>query len=478
MKKKLVLPILLAGTFTLTACSHAEAPDDRPVHITMWHYYNGAQKDQFDKLVQEFNDTVGVDQKIIVETLSKGSVTELQDAVYESMDGKTGSDPLPNLCSSYADTAYDLYKRNLIADFRPFLTDEEYESYVPGYVEEGDFGTDASMMIFPVAKSTEVLTLNRTAWEPFAAETGASLEDLSSWEGLAKTARMYYEWTDAQTEEPNDGKAFFGRDSFANYMLIGSHQLGHAIYESNQGTIKADADEETMRRLWDNYYVPYIHGYYLAEGQFRSDDLKTGRIVAYAGSTSGAAYTPDQVTYDDGNTEEITCSILPLPHFEGTEEIAVQQGAGAVMFDSDEKTEKAAVTFLKWLSDDSQNIRFSAASGYLPVKKSANDMEQIEACLKEQGEELSPKLSAMLNTAIPQVNQYGLYTAKPFDHAYDARKVIDMTMPEVAAQNRAQVQALLDQGVSLEEAAAQYDTDEIFKQWYDDTESQLANLAE
>ena len=51
-------------------------------------------------------------------------------------------------------------------------------------------------------------------------------------------------------------------------------------------------------------------------------------------------------------------------------------------------------------------------------------------------------------------------------------------MPEVAAQNRAQVQALLDQGVSLEEAAAQYDTDEIFKQWYDDTESQLANLAE
>ena len=72
----------------------------------MWHYYNGAQKDQFDKLVQEFNDTVGVDQKIIVETLSKGSVTELQDAVYESIDGKTGSDPLPNLCSSESDCGF------------------------------------------------------------------------------------------------------------------------------------------------------------------------------------------------------------------------------------------------------------------------------------------------------------------------------------------------------------------------------------
>ena len=478
MKKHVILPILLAGTFALTACSHAEAPDDRPVHITMWHYYNGAQKDQFDKLVQEFNDTVGVDQKIIVETTSKGSVGELQDAVYSSMDGKTGSDPLPDLCSSYADTAYDLYKKDLIVDYKPFLTDEEYDSYVSGYLEEGNFGADASMMIFPVAKSTEVLTINMTAWEPFAEATGASLENLSTWEGLAETAKAYYEWTDAKTEEPNDGQAFFGRDSFANYMLIGSHQLGNTIYESDNGAMKINADKETMRRLWDNYYVPYISGYYLEEGKFRSDDLKTGRIVAYAGSSSGAAYTPDQVTYDDGSVEDITCQMLPLPNFEDTGACAVQQGAGVVMFKSDEKTEKAAVTFLKWLTEDSQNIQLSAASGYLPVKKSANDMEQITGYLREEGLELSQKLEAMLDTAIPQVNQYELYTAKPFDHANDARKVIDTTMPDAAKANREQIQALLADGVSLEDAVAQFDTDEMFEQWCEDTEKRLEQLAD
>ena len=254
MKRTVVLPVLLAGTFALAACSRAEAPDDRPVHITMWNYYNGEQKEQFDQLVQEFNDTVGVDEKIIVETTSKGSVTELQDAVYASMDGKTGSDPLPDLCSAYADTAYDLYKKDLIVNYKPFLTDEEYDSYVSGYVEEGNFGGEDSMMIFPVAKSSEVLTVNMTAWEPFAEETGASLEELSTWEGLAKTAKAYYEWTDAKTEQPGDGQAFFGRDSFANYMLIGSHQLGHAVYAGDQGTMKTDFDKETMRRLWDNYY--------------------------------------------------------------------------------------------------------------------------------------------------------------------------------------------------------------------------------
>ncbi len=106
--------------------------------------------------------------------------------------------------------------------------------------------------------------------------------------------------------------------------------------------MKTDFDKETMRRLWDNYYEPYIRGYYLEEGKFRSDDLKTGRIIAYAGSTSGAAYTPEQVTYDDGTTQEITCSMLPLPNFEGTDACAVQQGAGVVMFGSDEKTEKSS----------------------------------------------------------------------------------------------------------------------------------------
>ena len=164
----------------LTACSGAEkVKSNTPVQITMWNYYNGAQKEEMDRLVQEFNDTVGLKQKIVVESVSKGSVSELEDAVRDSTDGKTGSDPLPDFCSAYADAAYDLWKKDKISDFRPYLTDEEYDSYISGYLEEGNFGTNAAMIVFPVAKSTEVLTLNSTAWEPFASETGASLEELS-----------------------------------------------------------------------------------------------------------------------------------------------------------------------------------------------------------------------------------------------------------------------------------------------------------
>ena len=125
----------LLGTAVLTACSGAEkVKSNTPVQITMWNYYNGAQKEEMDRLVQEFNDTVGLKQKIVVESVSKGSVSELEDAVRDSTDGKTGSDPLPDFCSAYADAAYDLWKKDKISDFRPYLTDEEYDSYISGYL--------------------------------------------------------------------------------------------------------------------------------------------------------------------------------------------------------------------------------------------------------------------------------------------------------------------------------------------------------
>lgn len=476
MKKIVIFPILLSTAFALSACSQAEVQDNRPVNITMWNYYNGAQKEEFDALVQEFNDTVGAEDKIIVESISKGSVTDLENSISESVDGKTGSTPLPNLAAAYADTAFGLYKKGLLVDFRPYLTDEEYDSYIPGYMEEGYFGEEGSLMIFPIAKSTEILVLNETAWEPFSKACGITEDQLSTWEGLAEVAKAYYEWTDAKTEEPNDGDAFFGRDSFANYMLIGSYQLGHEIYTNVDGRISIDTDRDTMRRLWDNYYVPYISGYYLEDGKFRSDDLKTGRIISYVGSTSGAAYTPEQVTFDDGHTEAITCKMLALPNFEGTEPCAVQQGAGTIMFSSNERTQSAAVTFLKWLTEKEQNIRFSAASGYMPVTKAANDMDAIRSYFQENGKTLNPKLEAMLDTAIPQVQSYTLHTAAPSDGAYQARKIIKSTLPAVAIENRSHVQELLSEGISLKDAVAQYNTDENFEQWYHDTTSQLENL--
>lgn len=47
-------------------------------------------------------------------------------------------------------------------------------------------------LFLPVAKSTEVMFINKTAFDRFAKETGAKMEDLETWEGLFRNGRTIY----------------------------------------------------------------------------------------------------------------------------------------------------------------------------------------------------------------------------------------------------------------------------------------------
>ena len=59
------------------------------------------------------------------------------------------------------------------------------------------------------------------------------------------------------------------------------------------GEMTLQLDRKIMRKLWDCYYVPTVKGYFGSFGRFRSDDAKTGDIIALVGSTAGTTYFPD-----------------------------------------------------------------------------------------------------------------------------------------------------------------------------------------
>ena len=79
-----------------------------PTTLTGWDYYNGAQQASFDSLVSEFNSTVGKEKGIYVKSKTQGSVAELEQAVADSAAGEVGAAEMPNVFSSYADTAYSV----------------------------------------------------------------------------------------------------------------------------------------------------------------------------------------------------------------------------------------------------------------------------------------------------------------------------------------------------------------------------------
>ena len=93
----------------------------------------------------------------------------------------------------------------------------------------------------------------------------------------------------------------------------------------------------------DNYYVPYVKGFFASSGRFRSDDMKTGNVLAFVGSSAGCTFFPDHVTNGDGDSYDIEVKTYQAPKFEGGADYAVQQGAGMVIINkSDAQVEAAA----------------------------------------------------------------------------------------------------------------------------------------
>lgn len=448
----------------LTGCSRDPDASVRldpknPVTVEIWHYYNGPQKTAFDDLVSQFNEGPGREQGVVVEAFSQGNVNELIQKVIDAADQKVGAGEIPDIFAAYADTAYQLDQKGLVASLDQYLTQEEINAYVTGYITEGRLDEEENLKIFPIAKSTEVFMLNKTDWDKFAGETGASLEDLSTIEGVTATARRYYEWS--------DGHAFFGRDAVANYMIIGSRQLGKEIFSVSGGRVIIQDDKEIVRKLWDNLYVPHVQGWFAANGKFRSDDVKTGDIIALVGSTSGSAYFPNEVNVSDTESYPIESLVMAAPCFENGEKFAVQQGAGMVVTKSDEKTEYGAVTFLKWFTDAQRNLDFSISSGYLPVKKEANTQEILAQALeKESAVSYAEHLKKTLPVAMDMVREYTMYTNKAFAGGTDARKVLENSMMDKMKEDLAAVEKLVAGGMSRKEAAASFVTDENFETWY------------
>ena len=209
-KKMGIFCLAVVMALGLSGCGDKGPLDPKdPVSLTVWHYYNGSQQAAFDALVEEFNDTVGREKGIYVEGFSQGSVSDLETAVRDSVAGKVGADAMPDIFSSYADTAYEVEQAGALADLSGYLDEKELEQYVDSYIEEGRIAADGSLRIFPTAKSTEIMMINKTDWDKFADATGASLEDLATMEGITAVAQAYYEWTDGLTPDiPGDGKAF------------------------------------------------------------------------------------------------------------------------------------------------------------------------------------------------------------------------------------------------------------------------------
>lgn len=446
MKRRLaiLLACLLIPGLTLTACERAGLPrlgPQKPRTVTLWTYYNGEQKKAFDALVDDFNATEGLEMGIVVQPHAMAGIDALNEAIQASAQKEPGSALLPNMLFAYGDTAYDLAQQGLIQDFDRYLSPGEMDTFVPDFLEEGKILDDGKLYILPAAKSTEVLVLNKTALDTFfqsivgdSRYRQVGYGHFATWEGIEQAAQVYYRWTE---DELGYGKAFFGLDSVANFVISSFRQLGDEVTAVKNGQGVVALRSPAMRRVWDMYYGNRVKGTFAAYGRYRSDDLKTGDVVAFLGSSASGAYLPTEVIGEDGLPHPAEMMVLPMPVFEGGTPCAIQQGAGLVLMKAEAEQEYASAMFARWFTQAQRNRDFAVASSYMPVRKEA------AAALSAQ-----EKVAALpaVRVSIDQVNTYDMYTPKPFVGAYTARTVLESLKNEVD-NAKEQIEADIKDGI-------------------------------
>lgn len=474
-----------------TACGGGQSPTDstapiassvldpkNPVTITLWHYYVGENQQAIEAAVAEFNQTEGIEKGVIVEAVAKGSIAELEEAVTNSAKGIIGAEVMPDIFSSYPDKAMEIDELGKVCDLNAYFTTDEKNMYVADFLKDGIY-SEGRFLLVPIVKSTELFYINKTQWAEFAQSEGLDDSALATWEDVYKTAQAYYLWSDSKTPDvAGDGKAFMGFDSVANFIIVGNKQLGIDVIdgEGQQATL----DEAVLRQIFDIYCGGISLGYFDAVGKFRSDDIKSGELVSYVGSSSGAAYFPTWI--DNNNTQEdIEFLALNYPAFEKGKSYAIQQGAGMCVANSTPEKQEGAALFLKWFTAKTQNIEFAMTTGYLPVQTEAYESEEFTTVLEElrKGDEAQQNVAAVYEIALKQITELNTYAAKPFAGSYDVRSTLQSTLMNAAELAKTEVDSLRAQGLADEEILTKLDMDARFTAWIADVKAKLdeANIA-
>lgn len=373
MKNRNIIIFLIAMLLFCTGCSNAVTKEEVPTTITVWHVYGGQTDSPLNDLIDQFNQTVGKQKQINVQVTSVSNTNTIHELVLAAANEEPGAPELPDLFISYPKTVLALPDDSILVDYKDYFSEEELSDFIPAFIEEGTIAD--RLIIFPVAKSTEIMFINQTIFDRFSQETGISMEDLDTWEGLYKAAETYAEWSDAQTPDiPGDAKAMFVHDYYFNYFQVGVESLGEDFFQGDKL-----AFGPVFQTVWEPLAQAAFKGGVWLKGGYATESIRTGESIVSVASSASILYYSDVVTYSDNTSEDITIVSRPCPVFENGEKLVMQRGAGFCTVRSTPEREQAAVTFLKWLTEPEHNVEFVTRTGYMPVTRSAFENELPKA---------------------------------------------------------------------------------------------------
>ena len=316
MERRTFLKIAaLVPGLALAGCGGSKtllSPKD-PTMLSIWHVYGEQADSPMNRLLTEFNDTVGREKGILLNVTNMTNSAAIGGQLQDAKAGKPGALDLPDLFSAHSSDAKALGIETLV-DWNDWFTAEEMAAYVPGFVQDGII--DGRQVVFPVSKSTQLIFLNGSQYARFAADTRAQLSTLATWDGFFAMAAAYRQWS--------QGKPFCALDYPLRLVELNALEQGSgALYKDSW----YDLTNETFRASWMEFARALVQGDILVSDLYSNTQVMTGETLAGLGSSAAILYYNDVVTYPDNTTEPTDLLLAPLPHAAGTATPLMPQAA-------------------------------------------------------------------------------------------------------------------------------------------------------
>ncbi len=352
----MVLSLLLT---VLSGCEQKTLLDpDAPVTLTMWHVYGEQADSPMNRLIEEFNRTVGREKGIIINVSLLSSTAQIGEKLLAAQREEAGSVAMPDLFFCHNNNAMELGADNLL-NWQEVFSKAELADYVPSFVEDGM--VEGQLSVFPISKSTHLLFIAGTQFDRFSAETGVTYDDLATWEGFFGAAETYYTWS--------GGKPFCALDYPIRMVELYALEKGATALYTDEGWY--DFEEPLLREGWEVLADALVKGHVIVSDLYSNTQVMTGEVMCGLGSSASILYYNDTVTYPDNTSEPMDLQVLPPPTAADTDPLVTQAGVGLCAYKTTEQKAEAAAVFARWLTEGERNLAFCVETGYMPVSKDA-----------------------------------------------------------------------------------------------------------
>ena len=409
MKFKKTAAFFLAcaiSALSFSGCGREKKPE--PVNLTLWHVYGEQADSPMDKLVEEFNSTVGKDEGIIINVTSNSNAYAVGQELLDAQSGKAGAKEMPDLFFCHASNASALGVDNLV-NWNDFFTEKELSRYIPDFVNEGII--DDKLSVFPISKSTHLIFINGSMFDRFSEETGVTYDQLAAWDGFFDAAEKFYSWS--------GGKPFCAMDYLLRAVELSLLEKNPEaeLYDSNEWYAQDNAE---FKNEWQRFASSIVKGHIIVSDLYSNTQIMTGETACGIGSSAAILYYNDTVTYPDNTSEPMNLKVLPLPGNDGAPLLATQAGVGLCAAKTTNEKAEAAAVFAKYLTESERNLKFVTDAGYMPV---TTDAFAAMADFSFQNESYK-NLYAALNT---MVENYTFLKEPSFENYYpNVQKLYDM----------------------------------------------------